>query len=150
MLGTCLMLVRFARDARLDRACAACTDGTGRGPLCVAHAHEVDLIAARALAELRTHLHAAAEAVYAEPAPVVHMACPRCEGHGDVPTGRHHAHNPTGLEACPVCGGEGVVIDELATADAIDGALALWIDALDGDLTLDQALPTDHAYEALS
>lgn len=144
-------MLRFARAFRLDRACAACTDGEGRGPLCAPHAHEVDMIAARALADLRAHLHETAETVYAEPvAAVIYVPCPRCEGHGDVPTGHHSVHNPTGLEECPRCHGEREVIDELAARDAVDGALTLWTDALRGDVSLDQAIPSEHAYEVLS
>lgn len=41
------------------------------------------------------------------------IECPTCDGHGDVPSGRYSAHNPTGLVACPRCGG-----DRYVTCDA--------------------------------
>lgn len=34
------------------------------------------------------------------------VECPTCQGHGDVPSGRHTRENPTGLIECPRCQGE--------------------------------------------
>ncbi len=34
------------------------------------------------------------------------VECPACDGHGDVPSGRHSAHDPLGLVECKCCRGE--------------------------------------------
>lgn len=143
----------------LTTACPACVpDATG--PVCAEHLAAIDALADTLRPAIAEMVRETVEALAEEPAPRF-VECPRCEGHGDV-RGEFHRHNPSGLVECPVCHGEREVLAEsddvpatndngaLAQADAIDGAESLWIDALNGDLTLDARLPSEHGYEVAS
>ena len=145
----------------LATSCPACQpDATGR--FCAEHLAAIDALADTLRPAIAEMVRETVEALTEEPAPRF-VECPRCEGHGDVP-GEFHRHNPTGLVECPVCRGEREVPNPayeaeapatndnaaLAQADAIDGALTMWGEHLDGDLTLDASLPCEHGYEVAS
>ena len=103
----CCEEVRDAHEFEDDGACVRC---------------HIDLasIAAEQHAAARAAVEADLETWPVEPPALVwnsdadeelsaEVECPACHGHGDVPSGRHSAHDPLGLATCKRCGGDGVI-----------------------------------------
>jgi len=103
----CCEEVRDAREFEDDGACVRCHT-------------DLASIAAEQHAAARAAVEADLETWPVEPPALVwnsdadeelsaEVECPACHGHGDVPSGRHSAHDPLGLATCKRCGGDGVI-----------------------------------------